>query len=333
MSDKPSLLSLPVEIRLQIYSCLDHDDTPIVYPLSELSGSQASYLLTCRQLRYEVHHDFFSNNVFAIGFKSDMRMGFTEHPFFKALHAMAGKFGRIDDLQLPTSHVPKTGFLAAASRPLPCLVDTTLVSDGQQESTDMRAFDSFSNDLKLIENLQIHVLHAGSLLIVPWTLPDTLPKYIGDCKEQLNVVLEALVVLKNVKGPLGLTKLTVVDNVPYKRQEEGACGTGLVNSEWRIERAFTDTYWPLLTQAAAILGLSIENVKVVFNSFPEGDSPMPPFELPARALPKLREEKTLKRKHEGESPLSKRGRRYPTASARDSCEFPNSLGSCCRANC
>ena len=316
MSDKPSLLSLPVEIRLQIYSCLDHDDTPIVYPLSELSGSQASYLLTCRQLRYEVHHDFFSNNVFAIGFKSDMRMGSTEHPFFKALHAMAGKSGRIDDLQLPTSHVPKTGFLAAAWRPLPCLVDTTLVSDGQQESTYMRAFDSFSNDLKLIEDLQIHVLHAGSLLIVPWMYLNTLPKYIGDCKEQLNVVLEALVVLKNVKGPLGLTKLTVVDNVPYKRQE-GGCGTGLLNSEIEMETKFADAYWPLLTEAAATLGLSIENVKVAFNSFPEGDSPMLPFELPARALPKLREEKTLKRKHEGESSLAKRGRQYPTASARD----------------
>ena len=134
----------------------------------------------------------------------------------------------------------------------------------------MRAFDSFStlgNDLKMIENLQIHVHHAGSLVIVPWTYPDTLPKYIGNCKEQLNVVLEALVVLNNMKGPLELTKLTVVDNVPYIRQG-GGCATGLVSTQHRMKVMFADAYWPLLGQATATLGTSIENVKVAFNSFP-----------------------------------------------------------------
>ena len=317
MSDRPSLLSLPVEIRLHIYSYLENDYSPIEYPLSEPHGSQASYLLTCRQLRYEIQHDFFSNNVFAINFNSDMRMGSTEKPFFKTLAAMAGKSEKIDDLRLPKFHVQKTGLL----------VDTTLVPEGQQESTGLRAFDSFStlcNDLKMIENLQIHVLHAGSLVIVPWRYPDTLPEYIGNCKEQLNVVLEALVVLKNMKGPLGLTKLTVVDNVPYKRQG-GPCATGLVRTTQRMKVEFADAYWPLLTQAAATLGISIENVKVIFKRFPEADSPMTPLELPARrnkALPKLPQEKMLKRKHEGRPSHSQRGRRYPMARARDSCEFP-----------
>ena len=134
----------------------------------------------------------------------------------------------------------------------------------------MRAFDSFStlvNDLKMIGNLQIHVHHAGSLVIVPWTYPDMLPEYIGNCKEQLNVMLEVLVVLKNMKGPLGLTRLTVVDNVPCTRQG-GGCATGLVSTQHRIKAMFADAYWPLLTQATATLGISIENVKVVFNSFP-----------------------------------------------------------------
>ena len=317
MSDRPTLLSLPVEIRLHIYSYLENDDSPIEYPLSEPHGSQASYLLACRQLRYEIQHDFFSNNVFAIKFKSDMRMGSTEKPFFKTLAAMAGKSEKIDDLRLPKFHIQKTGLL----------VDTTLVPEGQQESTDLRAFDSFStlcNDLKMIENLQIHVLHAGSLVIVPWTYPNTLREHIGNCKEQLNVVLEALVVLKNIKGPLGLTKLTVVDNVPYKRQG-GWCGTGLVSIIQRMKADFADAYWPLLTQAAATIGISIENVKVWFNNYLETDSPKTPFELPARrnkAWPEPSQEKMLKRKHEGRPSHSPRGRRYPMARARDSCKFP-----------
>ena len=254
--------------------------------------------------------------VFAIKFNSDMRMGSTEHPFFKALHTMAGKSGKIDDLQLPTFHAQKTGLL----------VDTTLVPEGQQESTDLRAFDSFStldNDLKMIENLQIHVLHAGSLVIVPWTYPDTLSEYIVNCKEQLNVVLEALMFLKNMKGPLGLTKLTVVDKVPYKRP--GACATGLVRAKQSMKAMFANAYWPLLTQAAATLGISLENFDVNFYAFPETDCPMRPLELAGRrnkALPKLPSEKMLKRKHEERPSHSQRGRRYPIARARDSCESP-----------
>ena len=130
-------------------------------------------------------------------------------------------------------------------------------------------------------------------------------------------------VLKNMKGPMVLTKLTVVDNVPYRHG--GPCATGLVRTKQRMKVEFADAYWPLLTQAAATLGISIENVKVVFHHFPETDSPMTPSELPARrnnALPKLPQEKMLKRKHEGRPSHSQRGRRYPVARARDSCEFP-----------
>ncbi len=208
MSDKPSLLSLPVEIRLQIYSYLDHDDCPIEYPLSEPHGSQASFILTCRQLRYEMHHDFFSKNVFAVRFNSDMPTGSTKHPFFKEVHAMAGKFRRFDDLQLPMFHVQRTGLLSDMP---------TLERDGQRESTDLRPFERCSalgDGLEIIENLQLHVFHWRLQPLRPTAISDMLPEYIGNCKEQLNAVLEALVRLKAMKGPLGLRKLTVVDYVP-----------------------------------------------------------------------------------------------------------------------
>ncbi|KAK0509683.1 hypothetical protein JMJ35_008077 [Cladonia borealis] len=246
MSDKRSLLSLPVEIRLQIYSCLDHDDSPIVYPLSEPHGSQASYLLTCRQLRYEIQHDFFSNNVFAITFNPDTRTGSNKHPFLKVVHAMAGKFRRDDDLQLPT-----------------------LGPDGQQESTDPRAFDRFSalgDDLKMIANLQLHVLHWHLRAVNLFAFYDMLPEYVDKCKEQLNLVLEALVGLQNMKGPLGLTKLTVVDNMPCK--EPGwSRATGHHRAMAKVQAKLLDAYLPLLTQASVTLGISIENVKYDFHTF------------------------------------------------------------------
>lgn len=262
MPDKPSLLSLPVEIRLQIYSCLDHDDSPIEYPLSKPYGSQASFILTCRQLRYEMQHDFFSNNVFAIRFNSDMRMGSTKHPFFKAVHAMAGKLRRIDDLQLPMFHVQRTGRLFDIP---------TLEPDGQQKSTDLRPFDKCSalgDDLEMIENLQLHVFHWRLHATHPMEFYDMLPEYFGNCKEQLNVVLEALVVLKNMKGPLGLKKLTVMDYVPYRRGAWG-CATGRLRAMGNLKAQLADAYWPVLTRAAATLGISISNVKVIFIDFPE----------------------------------------------------------------
>ena len=267
----PSLLSLPVEIRLQIYSYLDHDDSPIDFPLSEPHGSQASFILTCRQLRYEMEHDFFSNNVFAIRYNSDMQMGSTTRPFFKAIHAMAGRFRRTDDLQLPISHVQRTGRLLDIS---------TLEPDGQQECTDLRAFDKFSalgDDLKMIENLQLHVLHWRFDAIGRRASYD---EYIGNCIEQLNVVLEALVAFKNMKGTLGLKKLTVVDNVPRNKLRV-TCGTMLVRQKRNLKARLADAYWPLLKQAAATLGISIENVEVDFHSFPETDCRMKAFELPA----------------------------------------------------
>ena len=273
MSDKPSLLSLPVEIRLQIYSHLDHDDSPIDYPLSEPHGSQASFILTCRQLRYEMQHDFFSKNIFAIRFNCDMGMSSTKNPFFKAVHAMAGKFRRIDDFQLPIFHVQRIGRLFDIP---------TLEHDERQEPTDLRPFargSALGDGLEMIENLELHVLH--------WRLDeihhmafDNIREYVGNCKEQLNVVLEALVVFKNMKGTLGLKKLTVVDNVPCNIWERGY-GTSIFMTEACLKAMLADAYWPLLTQAAATLGISIENIKVIFDTFPESDCRMKGFELPA----------------------------------------------------
>ena len=246
MLDKPSLLSLPVEIRLQVYSYLDHHDSPIVYPLSEPHGSQASYLLTCRQLRYEIQHDFFSNNVFAITFNPDTRTGSNKHPFAKVVHAMAGQFDRDDDFQLPT-----------------------LGPDGQQESTDLRAFNRFSalgDDLKMMANLQLHVLHWHLCAVNPFAFNAMLPEYVDKCKEQLNLMLEALVGLQNMKGPLGLTKLTVVDNVPCK--EHGwSCATGRHPAMEKVQARLLHAYLPLLKQASVTLGISIENVKYDFHTF------------------------------------------------------------------
>ena len=273
MSDKPSLLSLPVEIRLQIYSYLDREFI-IEYPLSEPYGSQTSFILTCRQLRYEMQHDFFRNNTFAIIFKSKLRMGSTKQPFFKEIHAMAGKVTTIDDLQLPMFHVQRTRRLFDI---------LTLGPNGQQKSTDLRPFDKCSalgNGLAMIEDLQLHMLHWHLHATHPMEHHDMLPEYFGNCKEQLNVVLEALVVLKDMKGPLALKKLTVVDYAPYGRRAWG-CATGCLRTKKILKAKLADAYWPVLTQAAATLGISMSNVKVVFNKFPEIDRRMKAFELPA----------------------------------------------------
>ena len=221
MSDKSSLLSLPVEIKLQIFSYLDCDPSPIEYPLAEPLCSQASFILTCRQLHYELQHEFFSKNVFAIRFNSD----------------------------------------------------------GQMRFTDLRPFNgcsALSEDITKIEDLQLHVLHRRLYAIHPLTLrkmlrpmalPNMLPDYISKCKEQLEVVLEALARAKSMKGLLGLKKLTVVDNVPYMKRPRplwALCDS----TRKELKVLLADAYWPILTQAAVTLGISIENVKINFDSFP-----------------------------------------------------------------
>ena len=257
MSDKPNLLSLPVEIKLQIYSYLDCDPSPIEYPLAEPLCSQASYILTCRQLRYELQHEFFSKNVFAIRFNSDGQMSSTKHPSLIEIDTLGLK--RIDNLQ-PLDF----GFQYDYDM---------LEPHGKQRITDLRPFDgcsALSEDITKIEDLQLHVLHRRLYAIHPITLyqmlrpmalPNMLPDYISKCKEQLEVVLEALARAKSMKGLLGLKKLTVVNNVPYigqTRPLSALCD----NTRKELKVLLADAYWPILAQAAATLGINIENVKI-----------------------------------------------------------------------
>lgn len=255
MSDKPRLLSLPVELRLQIYSHLETPPSPIEYPLAEPHSSQASFILTCRQLRYELQHDFFSNNVFAIRFNSDGHMSSTKHPTSEEFDTLNSEFRRTDN------NLPRDDSDFEHGVPM-------LKPYGKQRFTDLRPFDrcsALSEDLTKIEDLQLHVLHRHLYGIHPVSLnrilrpPDMLPDYPSKCKEQLKVVLEALVRAKSMKGPLGLKKLTIVDNVPY---------ISLYEIRFKeLRELLADAYRPVLRQAAATLGISIGNVKIEFDPF------------------------------------------------------------------
>ena len=263
MPDKPTLLSLPVEIRLQIYSYLDRDPYPIEFPLSEPHCSQASFILTCRQLRYELQHDFFTKNVFAIRFNSDGEMSSTKHPSLEEIDALSLEYKRFDNLQR---------FDFEFKYDL-----VVLEPYGKQRFTDLRPFVG-SEDLTQIEDLQLHILHrrfygihptALYEMLRPMALPDWLPGYISKCKEELKVVLEALARAKSMKGRLGLKKLTVVDNVPRIRIKMRS--TLHANTKKKLKGLLADAYWPVLTQAAATLGIGIENVKINFDHFPAFD--------------------------------------------------------------
>ena len=185
-------------------------------------------------------------------------MASTKHTTFEAGDAKTGS--SLEDLQLPMFHVQRTARLFDIP---------TLEHGGKQEPTDLWPFHRFSalgDDLKMIKNLQLHMLHWRLGATQPRAFYDMLPAYVDKCKEHLNVVLEALVVLQKMKEPLGLTKLTVVDKVPYRIRGWG-CTTGRLRTMANIKAMFLNAYWPLLTQAAATLGISIENVKVDYKTF------------------------------------------------------------------
>ena len=265
MSDKPRLLALPVEIRLQIYSYLDCDPSPIEYPLAEPYCSQVSFILTCRQFHHELQHDFFSNNVFAIRFNSDGHTSSTRHPTLEEINTITSEFRRIHNLGRPDIDFQD---------------DVPMLKPyGKQRFTDVRPFDAcsaLSEDLAKIEDLQLHVLHRRLYTIYPMALYqvlrpikllDMLRDYVSKCKEQLKIALEALVRAKSRKGPWGLRKLTVVDNVPCIRRKRPWLALS-ENTRKDLKGLLADTYWPVLTQAAATLGISIENVKIYFDPFP-----------------------------------------------------------------
>ncbi len=267
MSDKPSLLSLPMEIRLRIYSYLDHDDSPIEYPLSKPYCSQISFILTCRQLRYEMQHDFFSNNVFAIKY--------TKHPSLEELDVMTESLSKINSYKM---HSLRLGRLYDIS---------PLESYLQQSFTDLRPFDrcnAICDNLKRIENLELHALHWRLYAIHGRAFTKVIDEYTIKCKEQLETLLEALVHSKHMKGPLELRTLTVVDHVPYTTRAWGGWGYGTqsrLESMAKLKAKLAFVYEPVLTQAAATLGISIKNINVDFHSFPETDCRMKAFGLPA----------------------------------------------------
>ena len=72
---------------------------------------------------------------------------------------------------------------------------------------------------------------------------------------------------KSMKGPWGLEKLTVVDNVPCMRRTRPWLAL-CEHTRKDLKRLLADAYWPLLTQATSKLGISIENVKIYFDPFP-----------------------------------------------------------------
>ena len=247
MSDKPSLLSLPMEIRLQIYSYLDHDDSPIMYPLSGPYCSQASFILTCRQLRYEMQHDFFSHNVFAIRY--------TKLPSLEELDILTKSLSKIKNFDY---------------RSTDSMFDISLLESYVKQSfTDVRPFDRcgvLSDDLKRIENIQLHAVHWRLYAINRAALYRLLPEYVSKCREQLEIVLEALVHSKNMKGPLGLRTLTVVDHVPCIPTR---CGNHVRPRTMlgQLGARLAAAYEPVLTQAAATLGNNIKDVKVHLSFF------------------------------------------------------------------
>ena len=254
MPDKPTLLSLPVEIKLQIYSYLVHDPSPIEFPLSEPLCSQASFILTCRQLRYELQHEFFSKNVFAIGFESDEQVSSTKHPSLEEINALSREYKRFETLRRVDFEFKYDSIV--------------LESYGKQGFVNLRPLDS-SVDLTQIEDLQLHIFHRRFYKIHPTaldemlssiSLPKWLPSYVSECKEELKVVLDALARAKSMKGRLGLKKLTVVDHMPCE-----SIATLHENTKKELKRLLADMYWPVLAQAAATLGIGIENVKIRLN--------------------------------------------------------------------
>lgn len=259
MSDKPRLLALPIEIRLQIYSYLDCDSSPIEYPLAEPHCSQASFMLTCLQLRHELQHDFFSNNVFAIRFSSDGHMRSTRNPTLDEINTITSEFRRVHNLQL---HDTDFQYDVPMLKPY-----------GKQRFMGVRPFDACSalnEDLAKIEDLQLHFLHRRLYTVYPMALYqvlrpiellDILRDYVSKCKEQLKMVLEALVRAKSMKGPWGLKKLIVLDDVPCIRRKRPWLAVAQYTRK-DLKRLLADEYWPVLTQAAATLGISIENVKI-----------------------------------------------------------------------